>query len=88
MGEDQRLVALGHLLQQFDQALQLAGSGPSSGCPEATSISGWLHTCFRWLSIASTAPRRPKRSPCASIRGSQWSTVARYRLACSTVSRQ
>src|SRR3954453_12273445 len=61
---------------------------PSSGRPVWISISGWLHTCFRWPSIARTAPLRPNRSSCASTRGIQLSTVAWYRLACSTVRRQ
>ena len=49
---------------------------PSQLLGVATSISGWLHTCFSWLSIASTAPRRPKLRSCSSIRGIQRSTVA------------
>ena len=62
--------------QQLDQPLELPRAARRAAAPVCSSISGWLHTCFRWPSIASTAPRRPKRSSCASIRGSQLSTVA------------
>ena len=60
---------------------------PSSGRPWEAISSGWLQTCFSCPSIASTAPRRSNARSCCSIRGIQRSTVARYRLACSTVSR-
>ena len=47
--EDERLVVAPASPRAARRGARACRSGPSSGRPVASTISGWLHTCFSWL---------------------------------------